>query len=71
MDKETKAQIMADINALMEKDKADKEFLTELLEEMQEAYQEDKMNDTQRKAHKIATQYLIDRARAKRERRTR
>jgi hypothetical protein len=38
MDKETKAQIMADINAIMEKDKADKDFLTELLEEMQEAY---------------------------------
>lgn len=38
MDKETKAQIMADINAIMEKDKEDKEFLAELLMELQEAY---------------------------------
>ena len=38
MDKETKAQIIADINAIMEKDEKDKEFLQELLAEMQEAY---------------------------------
>jgi hypothetical protein len=38
MDKETKAQIMADIKEIMDKDKADKEFLQELLMEMQEAY---------------------------------
>ena len=38
MDNEIKAQIMADIEAIMEKDKKDKEFLQELLMEMQEAY---------------------------------
>lgn len=38
MDNETKVKIIADITAIMEKDTADKEFLTELLQEMQEAY---------------------------------
>lgn len=38
MDRETKISIMADIIRIMEQDKKDKEFLTELLDEMQEAY---------------------------------
>ena len=38
MDMQTKIQIISDIEKIMEKDKEDKEFLTELLQEMQEAY---------------------------------
>lgn len=38
MDKETRIQIISDIQDIMEKDKEDKEFLTELLMELQEAY---------------------------------
>lgn len=38
MDKETKAQIIADITAIIEKDEQDKDFLNDLLLEMQEAY---------------------------------
>ena len=38
MPQEVKAQIIADITAIMDKDTQDKEFLTELLQEMQEAY---------------------------------
>lgn len=38
MDKETRIQIISDIQDIMEQDKDDKEFLTELLMELQEAY---------------------------------
>lgn len=38
MDIQTKVQIIADIQDIMDKDEQDKEFLTELLQEMQEAY---------------------------------
>ena len=38
MDMQTKIQIISDIEKIMEKDKEDKEFLQELLQEMQEAY---------------------------------
>jgi hypothetical protein len=38
MDKETRIQIISDIQDIMEQDKEDKEFLTELLMELQEAY---------------------------------
>lgn len=38
MPNEIKIQIIADITAIMEKDTQDKEFLQELLQEMQEAY---------------------------------
>lgn len=40
MDIQTRVQIIADIQDIMDTDKEDKEFLTELLQEMQEAYQE-------------------------------
>ena len=38
MDIQTKVQIIADIQDIMDADTEDKEFLTELLQEMQEAY---------------------------------
>lgn len=38
MDIQTKIQIISDIQDIMETDTQDKEFLQELLEEMQEAY---------------------------------
>ena len=38
MDMQTKIQIISDIEKIMEKDKEDKEFLQDLLQEMQEAY---------------------------------
>lgn len=38
MDIQTKVQIISDIQDIMDKDEQDKEFLTELLQEMQEAY---------------------------------
>ena len=38
MDIQTKIQIIADIQDIMQTDKEDKEFLTDLLQEMQEAY---------------------------------
>jgi hypothetical protein len=38
MDIQTKVQIIADIQDIMDTDTSDKEFLTELLQEMQEAY---------------------------------
>lgn len=36
MDKETRAQLIADVTAIMEKDTEDKEFLKDLLMELQE-----------------------------------
>ena len=38
MDTQTRIQIISDIQDIMEKDKADKDFLEELLLELQEAY---------------------------------
>lgn len=38
MDIQTKIQIISDIQDIMDTDTQDKEFLAELLEEMQEAY---------------------------------
>lgn len=38
MDTQTKIQIIADINDIIDKDKADKEFLEDLLQELMEAY---------------------------------
>lgn len=38
MDIQTKVQIISDIQDIMDTDTQDKEFLAELLEEMQEAY---------------------------------
>ena len=38
MDMQTKVEIITTIENIMETDKEDKEFLTELLQEMQEAY---------------------------------
>ena len=38
MDIQTKIQIISDIQDIMDKDEQDKEFLTDLLQEMQEAY---------------------------------
>ena len=38
MDIQTKIQIIADIQDIIDKDEKDKDFLTELLQEMQEAY---------------------------------
>lgn len=38
MDIQTKVQIISDIQDIMDTDTEDKEFLTELLQEMQEAY---------------------------------
>lgn len=38
MDTQTRIQISADIQDIMDTDTEDKEFLTELLQEMQEAY---------------------------------
>lgn len=38
MDIQTRIQISADIQDIMDTDTEDKEFLTELLQEMQEAY---------------------------------
>ena len=36
MDKETRAQLIADVTAIMEKDAEDREFLKDLLMELQE-----------------------------------
>ena len=38
MDIQTKIQIISDIQDIMDKDEQDKDFLTDLLQEMQEAY---------------------------------
>ena len=38
MDTLTRVQIIADIQDIMDKDKADKEFLEDLLQELMEAY---------------------------------
>lgn len=38
MDTQTRIQIISDIKDIMDKDEQDKEFLTDLLQEMQEAY---------------------------------
>jgi len=38
MDIQTKVQIISDIQDIMDTDTEDKEFLTDLLQEMQEAY---------------------------------
>lgn len=38
MDTQTRVEIMADIENIMETDTTDKDFLRELLQEMQEAY---------------------------------
>ena len=38
MDIQTKMQIISDIQDIMDKDEQDKDFLTDLLQEMQEAY---------------------------------
>lgn len=38
MDTQTRIEIMADIENIMETDTTDKDFLRELLQEMQEAY---------------------------------
>lgn len=38
MDNETRIALILDIEDIMAKDKQDKEFLTELLQELQEAY---------------------------------
>lgn len=38
MDTQTRIQIISDIKDIMDKDEQDKEFLAELLQEMQEAY---------------------------------
>ena len=38
MDIQTKAQIIADIQDIMDKDEQDKDFLQDLLAELQEAY---------------------------------
>lgn len=38
MDNETRIQLISDIQDIMTKDKQDKDFLQDLLDEMQEAY---------------------------------
>lgn len=38
MSTQERAELIADITAIMEKDEADRTFLQELLQEMQEAY---------------------------------
>lgn len=38
MSTQERAELIADIEAIMEKDEADREFLSELLMELQEAY---------------------------------
>lgn len=38
MDTTTRAELIADVTAIIEKDQEDKDFLLELLAELQEAY---------------------------------